>query len=134
MRKSKNALIKENRLNNLRYLVNQNNGTKEFSEKTGTNRSYISQILNKNKTQRGKTVSLGNEVSEKIENALDLPVGWMDESHGYEFKFGKTICSTGLFDHAIEWLSLLSKLNEEQRNMLFKLAKEISDNNKEKKP
>lgn len=70
--------IYEIRRANLQTAIDKVGGKQvELERLTGTPANYFSQVLS-DRTQR----RMGDAVARKIERALDLPVGWMDQITG----------------------------------------------------
>lgn len=70
--------VYEIRRSNLQAAIEKVGGKQvELERLTGTPANYFSQVLSE-KTQR----RMGDAVARKIERALDLPVGWMDQVMG----------------------------------------------------
>jgi hypothetical protein len=74
--------IDDIRTENLQTLVKQCEGTTKFSERTGKSASQVSQWLNRSPnsiTGRPRVISTAS--CRAVEEALELPPGWMDTEH-----------------------------------------------------
>ncbi|MBB3006018.1 LexA family transcriptional regulator [Cupriavidus alkaliphilus] len=69
--------IKDIRRNNLLTLLSSHASIRAFADRTGVPAAYVSQIKNE-ADGRG----MGSKTARKIEEALGLPVGYMDQAHG----------------------------------------------------
>lgn len=67
--------IRDIRRNNLAALVKASGGNKPLADRIDTDPAYISQLLN----VRTKA-DMGHVLARRIEAALDLPTGWMDQA------------------------------------------------------
>ncbi len=72
--------VVEIRRANLMALIDDYKTQAYFAERIGKPASYVSQ-LKKGLTPKGKPVGMGNNVARDIEQALNLPFGWMDRLH-----------------------------------------------------
>lgn len=73
--------IDEIRHANLLRLIERYGGTQVVAERVGRSHAQISQLKNRNKhsgTTRPRVI--GDDVARALENAFELPRGWMDNS------------------------------------------------------
>ena len=75
--------VGEIRRNNLEELIRQHGSLAELNDKLALPRTdaTLSQIRNQSLSSRGKRRSMGDELARRIESALGLEVGWMDNTH-----------------------------------------------------
>ena len=71
--------VREIRRENLAELVRAHRGNKALADAIDTDPAYISQLLS-TKTK----ADMGHSLARRIEQALDLPGGWMDQGHANE--------------------------------------------------
>lgn len=69
------------RLRNLELLIAEAGSAAKLARKAGTSASYLSQVRRQLRTNTGKPRSLGDELADKLERAMDKPRKWMDEPH-----------------------------------------------------
>lgn len=68
---------KQIRYKNARYLLkNEALGITDFSEKIGRSQSQTSAYISENPTK-----NIGDKIARIIEDAFDMPYGWLDEKH-----------------------------------------------------
>jgi len=72
--------VYDQRLNNLRWLIQTHGSQRQLADLVDTNQSYISQIISKVHAN-GRARNVGNDFARKIEEKLSLPHGWMDSPH-----------------------------------------------------
>lgn len=74
--------VSETRRDNLLLLLAVHGSLANLNEKLGLPRTdaTLSQIKNRSITSRGKPKAMGVTMARRIERALELPVGWMDNS------------------------------------------------------
>lgn len=73
--------IGEIRRNNLIRLIDEAGGRPALCRRTEVSDAYISLVINRRPSSRGKPRQLGDKVARKIEVAMGKPAGWMDASH-----------------------------------------------------
>lgn len=66
---------------NLQALIGRFKSQREFADAVDTAPAYISQIVTKTRTPSGKERGVGDDLSRKVEEKLNLPRGWMDVIH-----------------------------------------------------
>ena len=69
--------IKNIRRDNMRFLIKKAGTQLDFSRKVGTSAAYVSQVLSEK--SRG---DVGDKFAHAIEDAYELPRGWLDEDRG----------------------------------------------------
>ena len=71
------------RRDNLVKLAKKQGSIAEINTALGRKRAdaYLYAVVAKTRNTRGKIKNLGEQMSRRIENALQLPSGWMDQSH-----------------------------------------------------
>ena len=69
------------RLRNLEFLIAEAGSAAKLARAAGTNSSYLSQVRNQLPTKKGTPRSIGDELAEKLEKAMNKPQGWMDTPH-----------------------------------------------------
>jgi SOS-response transcriptional repressor LexA len=76
-------MLKSNqiRLHNLEVLIAEAGSAAKLARSAGTNSSYLSQVRNQLPTKNGTPRSIGNELAEKLERAMNKSQGWMDTPH-----------------------------------------------------
>ena len=73
--------INQIRLNNLEALIAEAGSAAKLARAAGTNSSYLSQVRNQLPTKKGTPRSIGNELAEKLEKAMNKNQGWMNTPH-----------------------------------------------------
>jgi hypothetical protein len=75
--------VGEIRRDNLEQLIRQHGSLAELNDKLALTRTdaTLSQIRNQSLSSRGKRRSMGDELARRIERALGLEAGWMDNVH-----------------------------------------------------
>ncbi len=76
--KRKNSQI---RLKNLELLISEAGSAAKLARTAGTNSSYLSQVRNELPTKKGTPRAIGDDLSTKLEKAMNKPQGWMDDPH-----------------------------------------------------
>ena len=69
------------RLHNLEVLIAEAGSAAKLARAAGTNSSYLSQERNQLPTKKGTPRSIGDELAEKLEKAMNKDQGWMDTPH-----------------------------------------------------
>lgn len=69
------------RLHNLEALITEAGSAAKLARAAGTNSSYLSQVRNQLPTKNGTPRSIGNELAEKLEKAMNKNQGWMNTPH-----------------------------------------------------
>jgi len=69
------------RLNNLELLISEAGSAAKLARTAGTNSSYLSQVRNQLPTKKGTPRAIGDDLAIKLEEAMNKPQGWMDNSH-----------------------------------------------------
>lgn len=72
--------VSQIRRENLLLLLEEHGSLANLNERLGLPRTdaTLSQIKNQSTTSRGKPKMMGDTIARRIEGALDLPQGWMD--------------------------------------------------------
>lgn len=89
-----NTSLRELRRTNLSLILASlggHGGQKKLSEKTGIHNSYISNLRVGNR-------EMGEEIARKIETAMGLAVGWMDQPHSGIEDDQVTFANTATFE------------------------------------
>ncbi len=73
--------INQIRLNNLELLISEAGSAAKLARTAGTNSSYLSQVRNQLPTKKGTPRAIGDDLAIKLEDAMNKPQGWMDNSH-----------------------------------------------------
>ena len=73
--------INQIRLHNLEVLIAEAGSAAKLARAAGTNSSYLSQVRNQLPTKKGTSRSIGDELAEKLEKAMNKNQGWMDTPH-----------------------------------------------------
>ncbi len=73
--------INQIRLNNLELLISEAGSAAKLARTAGTNSSYLSQVRNQLPTKKGTPRAIGDDLAIKLEEAMNKPQGWMDNSH-----------------------------------------------------
>lgn len=81
-----NMDISSIRLNNLLTLKKRYRTQAELAEAVNTDPAYISQILGRKKRGTEGARNIGNDFARKIEDRLNLPYGWRDQTHDIDSK------------------------------------------------
>ena len=69
------------RLQNLEILIAEAGSGLNLARKAQTSGSYLSQVRRQLPTAKGTPRNVGDELANKLEQAMDKPDGWMDEPH-----------------------------------------------------
>ena len=69
------------RLQNLEILIAEAGSGLALARKAATSGSYLSQVRRQLPTAKGTPRNVGDELANKLEQAMDKPEGWMDEPH-----------------------------------------------------
>jgi len=69
------------RLQNLEILITEAGSALNLARRAGTSGSYLSQVRRQLPTAKGTPRNMGDELANKLEQAMDKPEGWMDEPH-----------------------------------------------------
>lgn len=119
--------IDEIRYDNLQRLVMEAGGLTELVEKSGNrlSRPTLYQILEKKTTASGAIKNVGDELARKIEEALRLEPGWMDNLSDEERRPAKT---SGIRpDIASEIILIMGTLSSDAQEMLLGSARDLAD-------
>lgn len=73
------STVKQNRTYNIRKLINQHGGVVKFANITGYTQSQVSQWKSEKNPK-----SVGDAIARKIEEATNLPAGYLDFQHDFE--------------------------------------------------
>lgn len=71
------STAKENRLHNVRQLVERNGGVTSFATRLGVRKQYVSQIAGQGNEEARKPI--GDDMARKIEREFSLPKGFLDQ-------------------------------------------------------
>jgi SOS-response transcriptional repressor LexA len=71
----------QTRLQNLEILIAEAGSALNLARKAGTSGSYLSQVRRQLLTAKGTPRNIGDELANKLEQAMDKAEGWMDEPH-----------------------------------------------------
>jgi SOS-response transcriptional repressor LexA len=69
------------RLHNLELLIAEAGSAAALARLAQTSDSYLSQIRRQFTTRKGTPRGVGDELAQKLEQAMSKPYGWMDEPH-----------------------------------------------------
>jgi hypothetical protein len=72
------------RLRNARHLVSQAGGMSAFADRLGTTRQYVFKIVGAQ-----EPAPIGSQTARRIEQAFELPEGWLDVMHEHEEDDGR---------------------------------------------
>ena len=76
------ATISEIRLDNLKLILNEADIRQaELCRRCDIPPSYLTQIIKRTKSHRGRPRGMGDDMARKIERGMGKPEGWMDERH-----------------------------------------------------
>jgi hypothetical protein len=78
------------RLNNLEILIAEAGSATRLAQRAGTSESYLSQVRRQTRTAKGTPRGIGDELSERLEQAMGKPQGWMDEPHEVATRLART--------------------------------------------
>ncbi len=109
---------KEVRLANFLKLSEGYKKISEYCEVIGIAPSYFSQV------KRGSKV-IGDEIAERVENALGLPQGWMDTQHKNEAEQIRSL-PTDVVGVAYAIASLPEGVRERIKGLVYEMAAEYS--------
>lgn len=76
-----NKRLSQIRLRNLEHLITEAGSAVRLTRACNTSSSYLSQVRRQTPSPRGTPRSIGDELAEKLERAMNKPQGWMDTLH-----------------------------------------------------